>query len=93
MTHELRTPLTTFRMYAEMLSEDMVPAEEDRLRIFANIASGGRPPVALGGQRVGVCKARTGVAPADGWWLKTYDACCTPSRRGWWIARPKRDLC
>ena len=27
VTHELRTPLTTFRMYAEMLAEDMVPAE------------------------------------------------------------------
>jgi signal transduction histidine kinase len=30
VTHELRTPLTTFRMYAEMLAEDMVPAETDR---------------------------------------------------------------
>ncbi len=28
VTHELRTPLTTFRLYTEMLSEDMVPAEE-----------------------------------------------------------------
>jgi signal transduction histidine kinase len=25
VTHELRTPLTTFRMYSEMLSEEMVP--------------------------------------------------------------------
>lgn len=25
VTHELRTPLTTFKMYAEMLAEDMVP--------------------------------------------------------------------
>jgi signal transduction histidine kinase len=30
VTHELRTPLTTFRMYAEMLAEGMVPAEADR---------------------------------------------------------------
>ncbi|MGC4005328.1 MAG: HAMP domain-containing sensor histidine kinase [Pirellulales bacterium] len=30
VTHELRTPLTTFRMYSEMLSEDMVPDEETR---------------------------------------------------------------
>jgi signal transduction histidine kinase len=30
VTHELRTPLTTLRMYAEMLSEGMVPAEADR---------------------------------------------------------------
>ncbi len=30
VTHELRTPLTTFRMYAEMLAEDMVPDEEKR---------------------------------------------------------------
>ncbi len=29
VTHELRTPLTTFRLYAEMLAEKMVP-EEDR---------------------------------------------------------------
>jgi len=30
VTHELRTPLTTFRMYAEMLAEDMVPDAERR---------------------------------------------------------------
>jgi signal transduction histidine kinase len=28
VTHELRTPLTTFRMYAEMLAERMVPTAE-----------------------------------------------------------------
>lgn len=28
VTHELRTPLTTFRLYTEMLAEDMVPAAE-----------------------------------------------------------------
>ncbi len=27
VTHELRTPLTTFRMYADLLAEGMVPAE------------------------------------------------------------------
>jgi signal transduction histidine kinase len=32
VTHELRTPLTTFRMYAEMLSEGMVPDEVSRKR-------------------------------------------------------------
>lgn len=30
VTHELRTPLTTFRMYTEMLAEDMVPDEGKR---------------------------------------------------------------
>jgi signal transduction histidine kinase len=30
VTHELRTPLTTFRMYAEMLLEDMLPDAEQR---------------------------------------------------------------
>jgi len=30
VTHELRTPLTTFRMYAEMLADDMVPDEANR---------------------------------------------------------------
>ena len=30
VTHELRTPLTTFRMYAEMLAEKMVPSEKQQ---------------------------------------------------------------
>jgi signal transduction histidine kinase len=30
VTHELRTPLTTFKMYSEMLAEDMVPDPEKR---------------------------------------------------------------
>jgi signal transduction histidine kinase len=30
VTHELRTPLTTFRMYSEMLAENMVPDEAKR---------------------------------------------------------------
>lgn len=30
VTHELRTPLTTFRMYAEMLAEGMVPTAQQR---------------------------------------------------------------
>lgn len=41
VTHELRTPLTTFRMYAEMLAEGMVPDEADRqhyLRTLQNEA-------------------------------------------------------
>ncbi len=32
VTHELRTPLTTFRMYAEMLAEGMVPEPERQQR-------------------------------------------------------------
>ncbi|MHC5035714.1 MAG: sensor histidine kinase [Planctomycetota bacterium] len=36
VTHELRTPLTTFRMYAEMLKEGMVP-EEKRSSYFATL--------------------------------------------------------
>ena len=32
VTHEMRTPLTTFRMYAEMLAEGMVPDESSRKR-------------------------------------------------------------
>ncbi len=31
VTHELRTPLTTFRMYADMLNRDMVPAESRKV--------------------------------------------------------------
>ena len=30
VTHELRTPLTTFRLYSEMLADDMVPDGEQR---------------------------------------------------------------
>lgn len=30
VTHELRTPLTTFRLYSEMLADDMVPDAEQR---------------------------------------------------------------
>ncbi len=30
VTHELRTPLTTFRMYAEMLAEKMLPSDQKR---------------------------------------------------------------
>lgn len=37
VTHELRTPLTTFRMYAEMLAEGMVPDEENRRRYLQTL--------------------------------------------------------
>jgi len=37
VTHELRTPLTTFRMYAEMLAEDMVPDEARRRAYLATL--------------------------------------------------------
>jgi signal transduction histidine kinase len=37
VTHELRTPLTTFRMYAEMLAEGMVPEEEKRKRYLQRL--------------------------------------------------------
>jgi len=37
VTHELRTPLTTFRMYAEMLSEGMVPEADQRQRYLETL--------------------------------------------------------
>ncbi|MFO0945019.1 MAG: HAMP domain-containing sensor histidine kinase [Planctomycetota bacterium] len=37
VTHELRTPITTFRMYADMLAEGMVPDEERRQRYFETL--------------------------------------------------------
>lgn len=37
VTHELRTPLTTFRMYAEMLAEGMVPSEEQRQKYLGTL--------------------------------------------------------
>ena len=37
VTHELRTPLTTFRMYAEMLAEGMVPDEAKRKHYFETL--------------------------------------------------------
>jgi len=41
VTHELRTPLTTFRMYAEMLSEGMVPDEAKRKEYLATLCAEG----------------------------------------------------
>lgn len=37
VTHELRTPLTTFRLYAEMLAEGMVPDEDKRADYLARL--------------------------------------------------------
>jgi signal transduction histidine kinase len=37
VTHELRTPLTTFRMYAEMLAEGMVPDEAKRQQYLTTL--------------------------------------------------------
>ncbi len=37
VTHELRTPLTTFRMYAEMLAEGMVPSPEARQKYLETL--------------------------------------------------------
>jgi signal transduction histidine kinase len=39
VTHELRTPLTTFRMYAEMLAEGMVPEEKKRTEYLKTLCS------------------------------------------------------
>ena len=37
VTHELRTPLTTFRMYAEMLSQNMVPDPTQRAQYLETL--------------------------------------------------------
>ncbi len=37
VTHELRTPLTTFRMYAEMLAEGMIPDEAARRQYLGTL--------------------------------------------------------
>ncbi len=37
VTHELRTPLTTFRMYAEMLADDMVPDADQRRKYLETL--------------------------------------------------------
>jgi len=39
VTHELRTPLTTFRLYSEMLADDMVPDEETRREYLSTLRS------------------------------------------------------
>lgn len=39
VTHELRTPLTTFRIYSEMLADDMVPDAEQRRQYLATLCS------------------------------------------------------
>lgn len=41
VTHELRTPLTTFRMYAEMLAEGMVPDESKRKKYLSTLCAEG----------------------------------------------------
>lgn len=39
VTHELRTPLTTFKMYSEMLAEDMVPDATRRKSYLTTLCS------------------------------------------------------
>jgi signal transduction histidine kinase len=39
VTHELRTPLTTFRLYTDMLAEDMVTPESRRREYIARLRS------------------------------------------------------
>ncbi len=39
VTHELRTPLTTFKMYSEMLADDMVPEAAQRRRYLETLCS------------------------------------------------------
>jgi signal transduction histidine kinase len=39
VTHELRTPLTTFKMYSEMLAEEMVPDAAQRKHYLATLCS------------------------------------------------------
>jgi signal transduction histidine kinase len=39
VTHELRTPLTTFKMYSEMLAEDMVPDAAKRRSYLGTLCS------------------------------------------------------
>jgi signal transduction histidine kinase len=39
VTHELRTPLTTFKMYSEMLAEDMVPDAAQRKSYLDTLCS------------------------------------------------------
>jgi len=41
VTHELRTPLTTFRMYSEMLAENMVADQEKRRGYLATLCAEG----------------------------------------------------
>ena len=45
VTHELRTPLTTFRMYAEMLAEGMVPDEKQKKEYLSSAASISSSPI------------------------------------------------
>jgi len=39
VTHELRTPLTTFKMYAEMLADGMVPDETKRRQCLTTLCA------------------------------------------------------
>jgi signal transduction histidine kinase len=79
VTHELRTPLTTFRMYAEMLAQDMAPpdqrqvyletlqSEADRLtHLVENVLAYARLERGRSGGRrtlVSLCELLTDAAP------------------------------
>lgn len=39
VTHELRTPLTTFKLYSEMLAEDMIPEPAQRKKYLATLCA------------------------------------------------------
>jgi signal transduction histidine kinase len=39
VTHELRTPLTTFRLYSEMLEQDLIPDEATRRNYLSTLRS------------------------------------------------------
>ena len=57
VTHELRTPLTTFRMYAEMLAEGMVPDEASRHRYLDTLRIEARSTDAPRGKCAGLFAA------------------------------------
>ena len=72
VTHELRTPLTTFRMYSEMLAEDMVPQDlrqqyTDTLRVEADRLSH------LVDNVLQYARLETGKRPKPKEWVDIFD--------------------
>lgn len=51
VTHELRTPLTTFRMYSEMLADDVVADPDTRRQYLQTLVNGTHPAYPPGRKR------------------------------------------
>ncbi len=88
VTHELRTPLTTFRMYAEMLAENMVPDQASRQRYLQTLRTEADRLTHLVENVLAYARLERG-GPGRGSGRCRSAICSTGPDRGWQPARPK----